>query len=280
MKLTIVSGRSGSGKSVILHTLEDLEYYCVDNIPPKLMPALLEELQEKNLSIAISIDARNLSQKHDLANIIEQLKADHECTILYIDASNESLLKRFKETRRRHPLTSHETSLREALNEEHNLLEPLVESADIKIDTTELSAPQLRQLTIDYLHKIDDTTLSILFESFGFKHGVPPEADFVFDTRCLPNPHWDKSLRNKAGDSKEVKQFLEQQPLCMDMLSDIQCFLIKWLPAYQAEQRKYLTIAIGCTGGHHRSVYFAMSLAHYFQQSYSQVTIRHRDLVR
>lgn len=280
MKLTIVSGRSGSGKSVILHTLEDLEYYCVDNIPPKLIPALLDELQDQDLSVAISIDARNLSQQHKLAEIIQQLQHHHDCTILYVDATNESLLKRFKETRRRHPLTSNETSLREALDEESSLLEPLKETADLKIDTTDLSAPQLRHLTVEHLNKIDKTTLSLLFVSFGFKHGVPSEADFVFDTRCLPNPHWDKRLRNKRGDDKEVKDFLEQQPLCMDMLGDIQSFLIKWLPAYQAEQRKYLTIAVGCTGGQHRSVYFAAALAEYFGASYSQVTTRHRDLIQ
>lgn len=280
MKLTIVSGRSGSGKSVILHTLEDLEYYCVDNIPPKLIPALLEDLEDKNISVAISIDARNLSKQQELADIVQRLQKAYECTILYIDADNESLLKRFKETRRRHPLTSNAVSLREALIAEKELLEPIIEVADIKLDTTELSAPQLRQLTINYLHKNDETSLSILFESFGFKHGVPPESDFVFDARCLPNPHWDNRLRNKGGDDKEVKDFLEQQPLCMDMLNDIQSFLIKWLPAYQAEQRKYLTIAIGCTGGRHRSVYLANVLAEHFKSSYSQVTIRHRDLVQ
>lgn len=280
MNLTIVSGRSGSGKSVILHTLEDLEYYCVDNIPPRLIPALLNDLQNKNLSIAISIDARNLAKKEDLNQVIQQIKQEHECTIIYVDATNESLLKRFKETRRRHPLTSTDTSLREALNAETTLLETITEEADIKIDTTELSAPQLRELTIDHLHKTDDTNLSVLFKSFGFKFGLPPEADFVFDARCLPNPHWDNRLRNKAGDDKEVKDFLEQQPLCLDMLSDIQSFLIKWLSAYQAERRKYLTIAIGCTGGRHRSVYLASALADYFQSTYSQVTLRHRDLVR
>lgn len=279
MKLVIISGRSGSGKSVILQTLEDLQYYCVDNLPPLLLPDLLKQLENRNELIAVSLDARNLAKTDiNLVEILQNLKKDYDYTVIYLDADNNTLLRRFKETRRRHPLTSPRVSLKEALIAENKLLLPLAEIADLKIETSQLTAPKLRDLTIGYLHQEKDEHLSILLESFGYKHGLPFEADLVFDARCLPNPFWEKKLRNQSGIDSDVIDFLNKQALCHDMLADIHLFLIKWLPVYKAEQRKYLTVAIGCTGGHHRSVYLVNKLEQMLKTSDYSITVRHRDL--
>lgn len=279
MKLIVISGRSGSGKSVILQTLEDLHYYCVDNIPPVLLLDLLKELEGHHPAVAVSLDARNLIKSDaDLSLILNQLKEKYNASVIYLDADDATLLKRFKETRRRHPLTSQAISLKEALANETALLAPLAEIADLKIHTSQLATPQLRNLTISYLHQEKENQLSILLESFGYKYAIPLEADLIFDARCLPNPYWEKTLRDKSGNDKEVIEFLDQQPLCHDMLSDIHLFLVKWLPVYQAEHRKYLTVAIGCTGGHHRSVYLVNKLAEFLKNSEHSITVRHRDL--
>ncbi|OGT31449.1 MAG: RNase adaptor protein RapZ [Gammaproteobacteria bacterium RIFCSPHIGHO2_12_FULL_35_23] len=279
MKLLIISGRSGSGKSVILQTLEDLQYYCVDNLPPSLLPTLLQQLKERNVNIAVSIDARNISHdENKLAEIISQIKSHHPCHIIYLDATDDTLIRRFKETRRRHPLTSSQLSLQEALKKEHLLLAPLVETVDFKIDTSMLTPQQLRKLILDYVEQQNGSTLSILLESFGYKYGIPHEADFIFDVRCLPNPYWDTKLRYKTGLDSEVTEYLETQPLCQEMFEDIKQFLLKWIPAYLAEHRKYLTIAIGCTGGLHRSVYLVNKLGEALKLTLENISIRHREL--
>ena len=278
MKVLIISGRAGSGKSVVLQTLEDMQFYCVDNIPPILLSNLLAELTARNIDIAISIDARNLAESSNLQDIIHNLNHKYSIDVLYLDANDETLLRRFKETRRRHPLTSSKLNLKEALVKEHQLLSPLKAMADLKIDTSNLKPQQLRQLIHDYIHKENSEDLSLLIESFGYKYGIPTEADFIFDVRCLPNPYWDNRLRDKTGLDQEVIDFLQAQPSCQQMLTDIKDFLLRWLPAYQAEQRKYLTIAIGCTGGVHRSVYLANELAKVLKPVQPSLNVRHREL--
>lgn len=281
MQILIISGRSGSGKSVVLQALEDLEYYCVDNLPPALLPHLLQQLEGTLNYIAISLDARNLhNNTTDLDPLLKTIKEKHGCSIIFLDADENTLIKRYKETRRKHPLTSKQVSLKEALEAEMSILKPIKDIADLKIKTDELTAAQLRQLVFDFIHHNKKSApFSILLESFGFKFGVPLEADFIFDVRCLPNPYWDKLLRDKTGLDPEVAQFIEEHPLCLEMYADVQQFIDKWIPAYQAEKRHYLTIAIGCTGGHHRSVYFINKLSKFLISKNYQVTVRHRDLV-
>ena len=279
MKQLMISGRSGSGKSVVLQTLEDLQYYCVDNLPPALLPSLVEQMQNQSVDLAVSLDARNICGSDDqLPQMISRIREHLSCEIIFLDASDETLIRRFKETRRRHPLTTHEVSLHEALHKEHLLLAPLLEMVDLKIDTDKLTPQALRKLILDYINRTDTDSLSILIESFGFKYGMPQEADFIFDVRCLPNPYWDSTLRQKNGLDPVVTQFLDQQAPCHAMFNDIATFLEKWIPAYQIEHRKYLTIGVGCTGGMHRSVYIADRLYQTLSHKKYNVKIRHRDI--
>lgn len=283
MKLVIVSGLSGSGKSVALHTLEDLGYYCVDNLPVGLLQAFALQMMNAQKpaydKIAVGIDAR--SQHKDLErfpNVLRELKsAGITCEIIFLLADEDTLLKRFSETRRKHPLTSREVPLAEAIRLERRLLEPIAVSADMHIDTSHTNVHQLRDLLRERIQK-SDHSMSILFQSFGYKHGVPGDADFVFDVRCLPNPHWEPQLRPLTGRDPEVVAFLENQPEFMQMFEELTRFLETWIPRFAADNRSYMTVAIGCTGGQHRSVYMAELLANHFCSKWDNVLTRHREL--
>ncbi|HSH28805.1 MAG TPA: RNase adapter RapZ [Thiohalobacter sp.] len=281
MKLIIVSGLSGSGKSVALSTLEDLGYYCVDNLPLALLEPLARELTAaRQTRAAVGIDARN--HRQDLArfrDILTGLEArDIRTEIIFLQASDETLLKRFSETRRKHPLTSADTTLADAIRGERNLLEPIASSATLHIDTTHTNLHQLRDLVQERLSDTRPDALSLLFKSFGYKHGLPDDADFVFDVRCLPNPHWIQGLRPLTGRDQAVIAYLEDQPPVAAMFQELCRFLNDWLPAFEKENRRYLTVALGCTGGQHRSVYMAERLGKHFAGRYPSVLVRHREL--
>ncbi len=283
MKLVIVSGLSGSGKSVALHTLEDLGYYCIDNLPTGLLSALAVELNEAPLRIekaAVGIDARNLPQSLQRFNeILDHLIAQGiESEILFLSCEADTLIKRFSETRRRHPLSKNKLSLAEAIELERTMLEPIAERADLFIDTSRSNIHQLRDLVRRRIEYRRENRLSLLFESFGYKSGIPTDADFVFDARCLPNPHWQSDLRPLSGRDQAVIDYLEAEPQVEQMCSQLCSFLDHWIPAFEADNRSYLTIAIGCTGGQHRSVYLVERLSRYYQVRYPAVVSRHRDL--
>ncbi|KOP56400.1 glmZ(sRNA)-inactivating NTPase [Pseudomonas coronafaciens pv. porri] len=284
MRMIIVSGRSGSGKSTALDVLEDSGFYCVDNLPAGLLPELAEralintELAEQLL--AVSIDARNLpSHLTRFPQMLDEVRARNiQCDVLYLDADEATLLKRFSETRRRHPLSTADRSLAEAIRDETTLLGPIIDLADLKINTTHLNLYQLRDaLKLRLLNKPEPGT-AFLIESFGFKRGMPVDADLVFDVRCLPNPYWKPELRDHSGLEQPVIDYLSVQPDVEEMFQDIFSYLNKWLPRFAASNRSYVTIAIGCTGGHHRSVYLTERLGQVLQQSLKNVQVRHRDL--
>ncbi|MFC5693954.1 RNase adapter RapZ [Pseudomonas sp. GCM10022186] len=284
MRLIIVSGRSGSGKSTALDVLEDHGFYCIDNLPAGLLPELAErallhtELLEPK--VAVSIDARNLpSQLQRFPELLVEARSRHiKCDVLYLDADHDTLLKRFSETRRRHPLTNDNRSLAEAIKDEEALLAPIADLADLKIDTTHLNLYQLRDsIKLRLLNQPEPGT-AFLVESFGFKRGMPVDADLVFDVRCLPNPYWKPELRDHSGLEQAVADYLAAQPDVEEMYQDILGYLNKWLPRFAASNRAYVTIAIGCTGGHHRSVYIAERLGAALKPSLKNVQVRHRDL--
>jgi UPF0042 nucleotide-binding protein len=284
MRLIIVSGRSGSGKSTALDALEDQGFYCIDNLPAALLPELAERalLQTELLEpqVAVSIDARNLpSQLLRFPELLDEARSRHiKCDVLYLDAENDTLLKRFSETRRRHPLTNDNRSLAEAIKDEELLLAPIADLADLKIDTTHLNLYQLRDsIKLRLLNQPEPGT-AFLVESFGFKRGMPVDADLVFDVRCLPNPYWKPELRDHSGLESAVAEYLAGQPDVEEMYQDILGYLNKWLPRFAASNRAYVTIAIGCTGGHHRSVYLAERLGAALKPSLKNVQVRHRDL--
>ncbi|MFP5507086.1 MAG: RNase adapter RapZ [Gammaproteobacteria bacterium] len=284
MKLLIVSGLSGSGKSVALHTLEDLDYYCIDNLPVALLEPFAQQLLDNppvgQDNAAVGIDARTPSD--DLQRFPQLLRRLRErgiqCEILFLQANDETLLKRFSETRRKHPLSKSNVSLADAIRQERNLLEPISANASLHIDTTHTNVHQLRDLVQERVGAKTAGTLSLLFKSFGFKHGVPEDADFVFDVRCLPNPHWDARLRPQTGLDKEVAAYLDDQPMVDEMYAEIRDFLDTWIPRFESENRSYLTVALGCTGGQHRSVYLAQRLGEHFNTRYPSVLVRHREL--
>lgn len=280
MRLIIVSGRSGSGKTISLHVLEDLGYYCVDNLPVDMLPELLSRMQPDHPRIAVSIDARNLPQEVTiLKNIIATLRgSDWGAEIIYLDADHQSLLRRFSETRRRHPLTNDHVSLQEAIEQEHILLAPLANIADLSIDTSNLSQHQLCGLIRNRVAAENNSRLQLLIESFGFKNSRPADADFIFDVRCLPNPYWQAHLKNLSGLDDEVIDFLQHYPEVQCMIEDIIKFLENWIPRFEADNRSYLTVGIGCTGGQHRSVYITEQLVKRAQALKLNVQIRHRDL--
>ena len=274
MRLVVVSGRSGSGKSTALHLLEDNGFYCIDNLPAGLLPELARQASEAELSlpaIAISIDARNLAS--DLQRFPELLKQVREagvsCDVLFLAATDDVLIKRFSETRRKHPLTDGERSLAEAIAQELRILEPIIDLATLKIDTSHLNLYQLRDQIKQRLLGSQGSTPSVLIQSFGFKRGVPADADLIFDVRCL---------RPYSGRDQPVREYLDSQPDVEEMFQDIRQFLKKWLPRYAAGERSYMTIAIGCTGGHHRSVYLTERLVKELAPSTPNLLIRHRDL--
>ncbi len=284
MRLIIVSGRSGSGKSTALDVLEDNGFYCIDNLPAGLLPELAERalLHTEVLQpqVAVSIDARNLpTHLQRFPELLNEVRARHIlCDVLYLDADEDTLLKRFSETRRRHPLTDENRSLAEAIRDEALLLEPISDLADLKIDTTHLNLYQLRDsLKLRLLNKPEPGT-AFLIESFGFKRGMPVDADLVFDVRCLPNPYWKPDLRAHSGLDQPVIDYLAAQADVDEMYHDIHAYLYKWLPRFAASNRAYVTIAIGCTGGHHRSVYLAERLGQTLRPQLKNLQVRHRDL--
>ncbi len=281
MKLVIVSGLSGSGKSIALQVLEDLEYYCIDNLPVNMLEALTRELiSAKHEYVAIGIDARNVAAELEhFPEQIKQLKNNNiDCEIFFLEASDAALLKRFSETRRKHPLSSQEMPLGEAIIQERYLLEPISSKADLRIDTSATNVHQLRDLIKARVKKADNQSISIMFESFGFKHGVPINADFVFDIRCLPNPHWIPGLRVLSGADEAVISYLDKYDEVQEMLNDIMAFLDKWIPRFEADNRSYMTIAIGCTGGQHRSVYLVNKLAKMTKNKHNNVLTGHREI--
>lgn len=283
MQLVIVSGLSGSGKSTALHVLEDVGFNCIDNLPVSLLPALLAQIQihkDKEQSFAIGIDVRNAWQDLRIfPSMIETLKeANLPFHVLYLDAQPRVLIQRFSETRRKHPLSDKHTNLEEAIAAEQGLLEPIRDSADQLIDTSHLNLHELRDLVKERVVGRHQSTMAILFESFGFKNGLPVNADIVFDARCLPNPHWKAHLRPLTGKDQPVIDFLEEHLTVREMYQDMEHYLARWLPRYEANNRSYITIAIGCTGGQHRSVYLSEKLQRHFAQQYSDVQVRHRDI--
>jgi len=283
VKLVIVSGLSGSGKSVALHTLEDLGYYCIDNLPAGLLNALATELNAAGNPVAeaaVGIDARNLPQAlTHVTDTLSDLKTRQiDSEILFLTCETDILIKRFSETRRRHPLSDDGRSLADAIEHEKQLLEPISLSADLFIDTSQTTLHQLRDLIRQRVVRRDDYSLSLLFQSFGFKHGIPIDADFVFDARCLPNPHWQPELRRLTGREQAVIDYLEGESQVEDMYTALCTYFDEWIPAFEADNRSYLTIAIGCIGGQHRSVYLAERLARHFAGRYPNVTTRHREL--
>ncbi|MCP5143137.1 MAG: RNase adapter RapZ [Chromatiales bacterium] len=285
MKFIIVSGLSGAGKSVALATIEDLGYFAIDNLPVALLRGLADQIlagadANRYERTAVGIDARNDASALDqLPAILEELRARGILTIVvFLQADDDELLKRFHETRRKHPLTSDQRALADAVKLERTLLEPLMESADLVIDTTGTNQHQLRDILVQRLEPDSRGRLSMLVQSFGFKHGVPTDVDFVFDVRCLPNPHWEPRLRALTGRDREVVEFLEADDSVHAMLGDIEAFLERWVPAFENSNRTYLTIAIGCTGGQHRSVYVAERVAEHFRGKRDNVILRHREM--
>jgi UPF0042 nucleotide-binding protein len=284
MRLVIVSGLSGSGKSVALNMLEDLDYYCVDNIPAGLLPGFIAytvRTSEPSYRLtAVGVDARN--RPEDLADVprlvAELRRSGIGCEVLFLRAANDVLLKRFSETRRRHPLSRAGLGLQEALEQEQRLLAPVATAADLTIDTSQLSVHELREMVRARVVERLGAGPSLLFESFAYRHGVPDDADFVFDARSLPNPYWEPSLRDLTGRDAPVTRFLDGQEEVALFLADVTGFLERWLPSLVRSNRSYLTVAIGCTGGQHRSVYLAEKLAAHFNASFGQALVRHRNL--
>jgi UPF0042 nucleotide-binding protein len=282
MKLIIVSGRSGSGKTTCLHVLEDMGYYCVDNIPASLLETLAHRFNDTDCEldhVAVSIDARNLSK--DLSSfpeIFQRLSTQQDTRIIFLDAEANTLLKRFSETRRKHPLTHKGMGLQDAITFERQLLSPLATLADLSLDTTNLSLHQLRDLILNRIASGEGTGLSLQFQSFGFKNGVPADVDLVFDARSLPNPFWVEELRSLNGKDPKVQSFMDMEEDCGNLLKDISNFLEYWLPKYQKNNRAYITVAVGCTGGQHRSVYLCEKLGEHFVSLGYNAQIRHKEL--
>jgi UPF0042 nucleotide-binding protein len=285
MRIVIITGRSGSGKTTALQTLEDQDYYCIDNLPANLLPALakdlLQELPEGKSGIAISIDARNtLLGLQQFPQIIRSLdKTAISYDIIYLDASSPTLLKRFSATRRKHPLTRDGLSLKDAIGREKQILAPMSKLADLKVDTSNLTLYELRDIIKTRVSSRSSQTISLLFQSFGFKHGVPVDADMVYDARCLPNPYWEPELRELTGLDAPVIQYLQGQDSVRAMLNDIIVYLQKWLPYFENNNRSYLTVSIGCTGGQHRSVFLTEALSGHFGHTVDNVLVKHRELV-
>ncbi len=288
MQINLITGISGSGKSVALRAFEDAGYDCVDNLPVTLLENLITTLEnEKSERVAVAIDARRGQSIAELPQILENLRRNHQVRVVFLNADTNTLIQRFSETRRRHPLSgktqqTQAATLIEAIDKERNLLEPLRTQAH-SIDTSNLPAHALRSWIQDLL-KDKPQGLTVIFESFGFKKGLPSEADLVFDVRCLPNPHYDKLLRPLSGKDQPVREFLEKIPEVVSMENDIIQFIEKWLPHYIADGRSYLTVAIGCTGGQHRSVYLVSRIIAHFlpQKDLAALQInflsRHREL--
>jgi UPF0042 nucleotide-binding protein len=277
MQLIVISGLSGSGKSIALTVLEDNGYYCVDNLPANLLAEVTIYLKESGHErVAVSIDARSRETLHLLPQRLDDLRQQKmDVQLLFLETKTDTLVKRFSETRRRHPLSDNRSTLPESIETEREILRGIHDLAN-RIDTSDLSASSLRAWIIDFIG-LDHGRLTLLFQSFGFKHGVPLDSDMVFDIRCLPNPHYEPLLKPLTGKDGSVVKYLDADPNVNRMFEDIRRFVDDWLPCFIRDNRNYLTVAIGCTGGRHRSVYFAERLARHFVKN-NQVLVRHREL--
>jgi UPF0042 nucleotide-binding protein len=283
MRLIVVSGQSGAGKSVALRVLEDLGYYCVDNLPVDLLGNFVESVKESNQNVAVSIDIRNLPKEpHLVTETLVQLEdaANIDVSVLFLDASKQTLLKRYSETRRIHPLSQGDDklSLEQAIDLEKQLLSPLSDQADILIDSSDCNLYELSEQVRLKIEGKEKQELIIVFQSFGFKYGLPSDADYVFDVRFLPNPHWEPDLRPLTGLDAPIHSYLEKHQEVIELKQQIQSFVEQWLPMLEKNNRSYLTVAIGCTGGKHRSVYLTQKIGEYFDQLGHQVQIRHASL--
>lgn len=284
MRVVIVSGLSGSGKSVALHMLEDLGYYCIDNIPAALLTPLVSHVLRNSdpayERIGVGLDARNTPAEIAIVpTLLQDLrKSGIQCEVLFLTANDEELLRRYAATHRKHPMSGSDLDLRDAIGRERDLLEPIMHAADRVIDTSRMSVHALRDIILKTAELRSAPRLAITFESFGFKHGVPGDADFVFDARSLPNPFWEPLLRPLTGRDPQVMRFLEAAPAVAKLVDDIAAFVAARIPEHSAANRRYLTIAIGCTGGQHRSVYIAERLAERFAALAPHVTARHNGL--
>jgi UPF0042 nucleotide-binding protein len=284
MRLIFLSGLSGSGKSVALHMLEDLDFYCIDNIPAALLKPFISHTVRSGSAVyqrtAIGIDARNPDAEiATVPMLLDELKRSGiSCELVFLVTGDEELLRRFAETRRKHPLSRAGESLHEAIAGERRLLEPLLNAADLVVDTSRMSVHELRELINRRVGKRPRDRMSVLFESFGFKHGIPGDADFVFDARSLPNPYWEPALRALTGRDEAVVRFLEAQSGVAQFIDDVAGFIEARIPEHQTANRRYLTVAIGCTGGQHRSVYIAERLAARIAAHWPQVSVRHTGL--
>jgi UPF0042 nucleotide-binding protein len=283
-RVVVVTGLSGSGKSIALDVLEDAGFYCIDNLPVSLFETLAREIVARPATArehtAIGIDARNPgSELSRLPQLVNQLRdSGVDCELVFLDAEDSVLIQRFSETRRRHPLTDEGRTLEQAIQLERETLQPLLDLTRLKIDTTRTTLHELRKLIRARVAERVSGEMSIMLQSFGFKHGVPRNADFVFDARCLPNPHWQPELRPHTGRDQPVAEFLGNDLKVQGLLSHISDFLTHWIPCFEGEGRSYLTIAIGCTGGQHRSVYLVEQLARFFEAQGRQVVCSHREL--
>ncbi|MFU2078600.1 MULTISPECIES: RNase adapter RapZ [Avibacterium] len=279
MEIIIISGRSGAGKSVALRALEDIGYYCVDNLPVTLLPELATILAKKQSSVAISIDIRNLpSSNAELEHSLEQLQQHHQVKIIFLDSERNALIKRYSDSRRLHPLSVDSLSLEAAIDAEQQYLTPLIDAANLIIDTTHLSTHELAERLREFLLGHTQKELKIIVESFGFKYGIPLDADYVFDVRFLPNPHWNPELRPMTGLEQPVMDFLNKHNEVNHFIYLTRNYIETWLPMLKQNNRSYLTIAIGCTGGKHRSVYIAQQIGEYFQAKGENVLIQHKSL--
>ena len=284
LRLIIVSGLSGSGKSVALHVLEDLGYYCIDNLPAGLLLAAVDEVRRSGgntpQNLAVGVDARNRGDNLDvLPDLLRELRDQGVDTdIIFLHASDDILLQRYGESRRRHPLAEQGQQLRAAIKSERAILSEVQVGADLVIDTSRSSVYELADIIRSRVDRRETQSLSVLIESFGFKYGIPPDADFVFDLRSLPNPYWTMELRGLTGLDQEVRTFLDEQEKFTTMFEDICKFLGRWVPHYQSAHRGYLTIAIGCTGGQHRSVYMTEKLASALRKHHDPILTRHNSL--
>lgn len=284
MRLIVISGHSGSGKTSALNILEDVGFTCIDNLPSSLLPELINQLKadsrDSQFELAVGIDARNLmGDLSKIPNILSTIEdTGVQVDVIFLKAQRADLLRRYSETRRKHPLSSNTIGLKEAINLEENIIAPIAKVASLTIDTSGLTLHQLRDLVKNTIIPNNQQQMTILFESFGFKERIPNGSDFVFDVRCLPNPYWKAELRTQTGNDLGVITFLESQVDVASMLADIIGYLTRWIPKFQSNNRSYLTVSIGCTGGQHRSVYMANRLHEHFSKQYSFVQVIHKEI--